>query len=557
MISKAAIGDLHTLKVTYREFFALTELRHKNVILMHELLNLPGHIGLVMEYATGGNLETYIRSKHYVDEVSAWRIFAQIVAGVEYCHNKRIVHRDLKPENVMLHRGVGSVGEGAVQVKIVDFGMAIAMESGDFERCGTPHYMSPEQFDGRIKPSLEDLVDIWALGVILYQMLSGFLPFTVKTETQWGGPSAIKENVVRPGRLALDGRAYVFDLGRYDEIPSISSQASDLIKKCLKTQTSERIRMADIKIHQWMLMEDIGLLEKLEARAIPSPAPMKILRPLLVPKAASKVQLQASWNTPKSAFKVLYFNLQIREEGSKQWFNLKEHKLSMISSDADVRRSSQLFIWSDTPELIDVPVQSVRWRPKKRGKGSRSAETRLNSDACSITIAGLKTRRVFEFRVRATSTIGPGPWSEVGVCHSHDPLPSGGRSSLSGVSSGRGVVRANSGPGSFRHRPPRQLDVKRRGSRVPGSCPSSPIVGKFSGYRGSVSRQSPGGPLSRSLRAGKIAGLTYGPVGLKRGKSAGHNARRNSIRARGAAGSRQARSDRADQNSKRSTPSNP
>lgn len=125
---------------------------------------------LVMEYAAGGELLKVVQSKRRLDEIEACRVFQQIVDGVEYCHRERIIHRDLKLENILL--------DDQGNVKIADFGLSNTIKFGRKTlgtNCGTPAYTCPEQIiGGRYVGST---ADIWSLGVILFAMLCGYLPF--------------------------------------------------------------------------------------------------------------------------------------------------------------------------------------------------------------------------------------------------------------------------------------------------------------------------------------------------------------------------------------------
>ncbi|KAJ3199455.1 hypothetical protein HDU67_002814, partial [Dinochytrium kinnereticum] len=154
-----------------REITVLQELDHPFVVKLIEVIETDHYIGMVMEYASGGELFEHILAHRYLKEREACRFFAQLVAGVSYVHNKGIVHRDLKLENLLL--------DANRNVIITDFGFAnmTKAEEGHLLQtsCGSPCYAAPELVisDGYVG----EAADIWSCGVILYAMLCGYLPF--------------------------------------------------------------------------------------------------------------------------------------------------------------------------------------------------------------------------------------------------------------------------------------------------------------------------------------------------------------------------------------------
>lgn len=169
-VSKSTISSLEDMERVYRETFIITSLRHPNIIKLYEVLDTPKGILLVMEYAAGGELLKVVQSKRRIGEIEACRLFQQIVDGVEYCHREKIIHRDLKLENILLDE------QG--NVKIADFGLSNTIKFGRKSlgtNCGTPAYTCPEQIAG--DRYVGSSADIWSLGVILFAMLCGFLPF--------------------------------------------------------------------------------------------------------------------------------------------------------------------------------------------------------------------------------------------------------------------------------------------------------------------------------------------------------------------------------------------
>lgn len=132
-----------------------------------------------MEYAAGGELYKYVEERTRIGEIEARRIICQIINAMSYCHNRGIVHRDLKLENVLFK------SEGDLLVKVVDFGIAgvCAGAKKDKVDAGSIAYMPPETFKSQAQTS--PAIDVWAIGVMLYAMLYGHLPFWGDTEDEF------------------------------------------------------------------------------------------------------------------------------------------------------------------------------------------------------------------------------------------------------------------------------------------------------------------------------------------------------------------------------------
>lgn len=154
----------------YREAHVLANLSHPNIVSVFDVGEDMDMTYLALEYLEGESLEPFTRKGLLLNTLQCLRIARQICEALDYLHANGIVHRDVKPSNIMLLK------DG--QVKLADFGIARAMATGTRstteEAKGTPFYMSPEQVQGE---RLTGASDIFSLGVVLYQLLSGALPF--------------------------------------------------------------------------------------------------------------------------------------------------------------------------------------------------------------------------------------------------------------------------------------------------------------------------------------------------------------------------------------------
>ncbi|XP_033832396.1 MAP/microtubule affinity-regulating kinase 4 isoform X1 [Periophthalmus magnuspinnatus] len=158
-----------SLQKLYREMRIMKTLNHPNIVQLFEVIETEKTLYLVMEYASGGEVFDYLVAHGRMKEKEARAKFRQIVSAVHYCHQKNIVHRDLKAENLLL--------DADANIKIADFGFSNEFSVGSKldTFCGSPPYAAPELFQGKKYDGPE--VDIWSLGVILYTLVSGSLPF--------------------------------------------------------------------------------------------------------------------------------------------------------------------------------------------------------------------------------------------------------------------------------------------------------------------------------------------------------------------------------------------
>ncbi|KAL5066079.1 hypothetical protein RYX36_027816 [Vicia faba] len=144
-------------------------LHHPNIVRIHEVIGTKTKIYIVMEYVSGGQLLDKMSYVGKLNECEARKLFQQLVDAVDYCHNKGVFHRDLKPENLLL--------DSQGNLKVSDFGLSALSKPNDVlnTRCGSPCYVAPELlmskgYDGAA-------ADVWSCGVILFELLAGFLPF--------------------------------------------------------------------------------------------------------------------------------------------------------------------------------------------------------------------------------------------------------------------------------------------------------------------------------------------------------------------------------------------
>ncbi|XP_049899686.1 serine/threonine-protein kinase MARK1 isoform X1 [Epinephelus moara] len=219
-----------SLQKLFREVSVMKILNHPNIVKLFEVIETEKTLYLVMEYASGGEVFDYLVAHGRMKEKEARAKFRQIVSAVEYCHQKRIVHRDLKAENLLL--------DADMNIKIADFGFSNEFTLGSKldTFCGSPPYAAPELFQGKKYDGPE--VDVWSLGVILYTLVSGSLPFDGQNLKE------LRERVLR---------------GKYRIPFYMSTDCENLLKKLLVLNPGKRGSLQQIMKDRWM---NIGYDEK-------------------------------------------------------------------------------------------------------------------------------------------------------------------------------------------------------------------------------------------------------------------------------------------------------
>ncbi|XP_067029479.1 serine/threonine-protein kinase MARK2-like isoform X13 [Acropora muricata] len=212
-----------SLQKLFREVRIMKFLDHPNIVKLYEVIETDKTLYLVMEYASGGEVFDYLVAHGRMKEKEARAKFRQIVSAVQYCHQKHVIHRDLKAENLLL--------DGDMNIKIADFGFSNEFTPGNKldTFCGSPPYAAPELFQGKKYDGPE--VDVWSLGVILYTLVSGSLPFDGQNLKE------LRERVLR---------------GKYRIPFYMSTDCENLLKRFLVLNPTKRSRLEQIMSDKWM-----------------------------------------------------------------------------------------------------------------------------------------------------------------------------------------------------------------------------------------------------------------------------------------------------------------
>ncbi|KAG6826126.1 hypothetical protein H0H92_001045 [Tricholoma furcatifolium] len=233
LIRRGNVDNSVRMSKVEREIEVLRTLKHPNIVRLYDVIETDKYIGIILEYASGGELFDHILAHRYLREKDAAKLFSQLISGVWYIHQKKIVHRDLKLENLLLDRHRNVI--------ITDFGFANRFEhrADDLMQtsCGSPCYAAPELVisEGLYVGSA---VDIWSCGVILYAMLAGYLPF----DDDPANPDGDNINLL-----------YKYIVNTPLSFPDyISAEARDLLGMMLVPDPTRRSSLEDIMRHPWL-----------------------------------------------------------------------------------------------------------------------------------------------------------------------------------------------------------------------------------------------------------------------------------------------------------------
>ncbi|XP_041936208.1 probable serine/threonine-protein kinase SIK1B [Alosa sapidissima] len=225
IIDKTRLNSSDLEKIN-REVQIMKLLNHPHIIKLYQVMETKDMLYMVTEYAQNGEMFDYLSSVGRLTEGEARRKFWQIVNAVDYCHQHHIIHRDLKAENLLL--------DANMNIKLADFGFGNFYKPGETLStwCGSPPYAAPEVFEGKAYEGPK--LDIWSLGVVLYVLVCGTLPFD-------GDNLYLLRQRVTKGRF---------------RVPFFMSQeCENLIRRMLAVNPAKRISMAQIKQHRWMVAD--------------------------------------------------------------------------------------------------------------------------------------------------------------------------------------------------------------------------------------------------------------------------------------------------------------
>jgi len=232
-----------------QELLLATQVTHRNVVRIYDLGAVDGLRFISMEYIDGRDLSKILQDRRKLDPQEAAKVMLQVCNGLEAAHARGVIHRDLKPENIMI--------DGTGRVAVMDFGIALSAESATYgestsptasgaltqfgSSIGTPRYMSPEQAHNR---KVDARSDIYAVGIILYETLTGRSPFEI---------SDVKSMLRKRGTEPIPQLTEVS--------PALPKRLSEIVSKCLASKPEDRYQstselIADLET--WLGIRKVG-----------------------------------------------------------------------------------------------------------------------------------------------------------------------------------------------------------------------------------------------------------------------------------------------------------
>lgn len=241
------------MRAIKKELFAFLQIVHPHIIRMYHFFFVAGptqtNLYLFMQFGAGGDLSTLLKMKGPFDESTCRLWMAQILSAMTYLHTQNIAHRDLKLNNIML--------DSHDDILIADFGLSHLVSDGGGlleakTYCGTPPYMAPEVFEKRFNRNLMNkaydpfAVDVWALGVILYVLMTTLYPFEIGKQG-------------KALRKMKSGKKVRFDMSKMRAPPS--SLIEDWLTKVFNPNPKKRPKITELTKHEWVKEEYLKVEE--------------------------------------------------------------------------------------------------------------------------------------------------------------------------------------------------------------------------------------------------------------------------------------------------------
>uniref|UniRef100_A0A8C9U8F4 non-specific serine/threonine protein kinase n=1 Tax=Scleropages formosus TaxID=113540 RepID=A0A8C9U8F4_SCLFO len=315
IIDKKRLNPSNLEKI-YREVQIMKLLNHPHIIKLYQVMETKDMLYIVTEYAKNGEMFDYLTSNGRMSEEEARLKFWQILTAVEYCHEHHIVHRDLKTENLLL--------DANMNIKLADFGFGNFYSPGEplSTWCGSPPYAAPEVFEGKEYEGPQ--LDIWSLGVVLYVLVCGSLPF------DGASLPALRQRVTE---------------GRF-RIPFFMSQdCENLIRKMLVVDPAKRITISQIKLHRWMLADPAASCHVLPYNSNLSDCSESVLGIMQTLGIDRQRTIESLQNSSYNHFSAIYYLLQerVKDHRSHQLGRQSGNWLRSASDSSGVVEPSESF----------------------------------------------------------------------------------------------------------------------------------------------------------------------------------------------------------------------
>ena len=231
----------------FRELDLMRRLQHPNIVYFYESIVDNKNVYMIFEYCSEGDLSNYLDKvpENRISETEAHYLVSQLINAMDYLHEHKIIHRDIKPQNILLHRK-----KELIVLKLADFGFAKELKDIDEimqSACGTPLYMAPEVLKGG---SYTVQADLWAIGLIIYEMVIGSHPFPSQNIFQL--TSQISQDIKFSSKMTS----------------LLSSNCINLLKGLIQRDPDKRLTLHDLSRHPWIILFNVLTIDSQIKREI-------------------------------------------------------------------------------------------------------------------------------------------------------------------------------------------------------------------------------------------------------------------------------------------------
>ena len=334
-----------------QELSILKIVKHKYIVQLYEILETPQHIFIIMEYCEGQDIMDYILTRNRLSEDESLKYFQQLINALYYLHSQNITHRDIKIDNLLLDRNL--------DLKLIDFGLSTRYRDDRLlnQPCGTVVYAAPEVLDCREYHGM--LADVWSSGIVLFGMLSGFLPF--------GDPDdEVNKKLVLQGKI---------------EMPKFfSKEVTDLLKHMLDVNPLTRYTLEEIMAHPWFNKNKFKLIPGINIGINKIPVDEKI------------VNLCITYNMDKNKVRDSVLNNKFNTETTLYYLLVKKLKacgndsVSDLCSNKFIRYifddNNRLDILSELHNRLELTVEKENSRNKEKDR--KKVVSQLNDIATNF-----------------------------------------------------------------------------------------------------------------------------------------------------------------------------
>ena len=365
MILSHTPDDYQSVK---QEINILKSVKHKHIVQLYDVLQTPRHIFIIMEYCEGKDLLDYILTKSKLSEEESLKYFHQLINALFYLHSQNIAHRDIKIDNMLLDRNR--------DLKLVDFGLSTKYPDDNLldQPCGTVVYAAPEVLQGREYHGM--LADVWSSGIVLYGMLSGYLPFGDQDD------EVNRINIIS-GKITY---------------PSyFSNCVKDLLMHMLDLDPMTRYTLQEVRAHPWFNLIDYKLI------------PGIIIGYNVIPVDEKILDLCVTYNCDKDKVRESIINNKYNSDSALYYLLIKKLQKKGFHSVSDFCSEEFINFVLDDNNLIDEknPERNQKNQPESEIKYNVNVKTNNN---CSAPPDGKLKNKEKEEKKNLDSSPKDGDW---------------------------------------------------------------------------------------------------------------------------------------------------